>query len=98
MESLLDAFLDLDPQDFRLNEPYPAQIAPESEYTTELRRRASLIGSPCQPPQSLKEFTDEIVLGTQNPMLAVPKPPGVKDLEHLVLPQKLSHFLSSVYR
>jgi hypothetical protein len=46
MEHYIDAFLYLGPQEFRLKEPIPADIALDADYMTELRRREPLIGFP----------------------------------------------------
>jgi hypothetical protein len=44
MEHYIDAFLYVGPQEFRLSEPMPANIALDADYMTELRRRESLMG------------------------------------------------------
>ena len=49
MEAFVDAFLYLGPQELRLNEPMPADIALDADYMTELQRRESLIGFTGQP-------------------------------------------------
>jgi len=70
MENLVDAFLYLGPQEFRLNEPMPADIALDTDYMAELRRRESLMGfPPGESAKSQKEFSDEIVQDAQNPIL-----------------------------
>jgi hypothetical protein len=90
METFVDAFLYLGPQEFRLNQPMPADIALDSDYMTELRRRESLIGlPPGQSPKSEKQFSDEIVKGAQNPILeGAPKLPDARDLEQSCLDNK----------
>jgi hypothetical protein len=77
------------PQDFRLNEPMPADIALDADYMTELRRREALIGSPGKSSKSQKEFSDEIVQEAQNPILeGAPKLPDAKDIEQSCLADK----------
>jgi hypothetical protein len=90
MESLVDAFLYLGPQEFRLSEPIPADIALDAEYMAELQRRESLIGlPPGQSPKSQKEFSDEIVQDAQDPILeGAPKLPDSKAIEQECLEDK----------
>ena len=90
IEAFVDAFLYLGPQDFRLNEPMPADIALDADYMTELRRRESLIGfPPGESSKSQKEFSDEIVQEAQNPILeGAPKLPDAKEIEQSCLADK----------
>jgi hypothetical protein len=83
IEAFVDAFLYLGPQDFRLNEPMPADIALDADYMTELLRRESLTGlAPGESPKSQKQFSDEIVQDAQNPILkGAPKLPDVREIE-----------------
>jgi hypothetical protein len=60
IEAFVDAFLYLGPQEFRLNEPMPADIALDADYMTELQRRESLIGFPVKSSKSQKEFSEEL--------------------------------------
>ena len=77
------------PQDFRLNEPMPADIALDADYMTELWRRESLIGFPGESSKSQKEFSDEIVQEAQNPILeGAPKLPNARDIEQSCLADK----------
>jgi hypothetical protein len=71
MEDLVDAFLYLGPQDLRLREPMPADIALDVEYITELRRRMVLGGLPVA--ETLKDFDQQTVKGNENPLFVVPK-------------------------
>jgi len=73
IEHYIDAFLYLGPQEFRLSEPRPADIALDADYRTELRRRESLMRD---FPQSPKDFNDETMREAQNPILegAPPSP------------------------
>jgi hypothetical protein len=89
IEAFVDAFLYLGPQDFRLNEPMPADIALDADYMTELRRRESLIGFPGDSSKSQKEFNDEIVQEAQNSILeGAPKLPDAKEIEQSCLADK----------
>jgi len=88
LEHYIDAFLYLGPQEFRLKEPMPADIALDADYMTELRRRESLIGFP-GASKSQKEYSDEIVQEAQNPILeGAPKLPDARDIEQGCLDNK----------
>lgn len=77
LEHYIDAFLYLGPQEFRLSEPMPADIALDADYMTEVRRRQSLMGEPSQSP---KDFNDETVREAQYPILGgAPKPSDAED-------------------
>jgi hypothetical protein len=56
MEHLVDAFLYVGPQDLRLKEQLPADIALDIDYRAELRRREALPGLPVVATESLKDF------------------------------------------
>ncbi|HLZ43187.1 MAG TPA: hypothetical protein VKQ11_19625 [Candidatus Sulfotelmatobacter sp.] len=85
MEHYIDAFLYLGPQEFRLSEPMPADIALDADYMTELRRRASLMISPGLS-KSQKELSDEVVQEAENPILeGAPKPADAKKLRQSCL-------------
>jgi hypothetical protein len=71
MADLVDAFLYLGPQDLRLTEPMPADIALDVDYMTELLRRETLAGMPAA--RTLKEFDHQIVSGAESPVFVVPK-------------------------
>jgi hypothetical protein len=89
LEHYIDAFLYLGPQEFRLNEPIPADIVLNADYMTELRRRESLTDFPGASSKSPKEFSDEIVQEAQDPILeGAPKLPDVKDIEQSCLDRK----------
>jgi hypothetical protein len=89
MEHLIDAFLYLGPEELRLKEPMPADIALDADYMTELRRREPLIGFP-GASKSQKEFSDEIVQEAQNPILeqGAPKLSDARDIEQRCLDNK----------
>jgi hypothetical protein len=78
MAQLVDALLYLGPQDLRLNEQLPADIALDVDYRMELQRRESLPGSPgaasATPREILKAVDQQIVDGAGNPLFAIPKP------------------------
>jgi hypothetical protein len=85
MEDLVDAFLYLGPQDLRLWEQFPADIALDVDYRMELRRRDSLPGLPAAPLVTLKESDQQIVNGAEHPLLAIPKqPPDSKAIKAAV--------------
>jgi hypothetical protein len=77
MEDLVDAFLYLGPQDLRLWEQMPADIALDVEYRIELLRREALLAFPgaATGTQSLKEIDQQIVNSAEDPMLKLPKQP-----------------------
>jgi len=88
LEHYIDAFLYLGPQEFRLEEPMPANIVVDADYLIEVRRREFLIGIP-GASKSPKEFADGFVQEAQDPILeGAPKLPDVKDIEQGCLEQK----------
>ena len=82
MESLVDAFLYMGPQDLRLKEQMPADIALDVDYRMELLRRESLPGVPGALPgtpiATLKEEDQRTLRGAENPLLEVYHPPDPK--------------------
>jgi hypothetical protein len=80
METFVDAFLYLGPQEFKLNEPMPADIALDVNYMTELQRRESLTGFPGERANSRKDSNQEIVKEAENPLFGEPKPPDARDI------------------
>jgi hypothetical protein len=86
LEHYIDALLYLGPQEFRLDEPMPADIALDADYMTEMRRRESLMGAPSQSP---KDFNDDILRAAENPILEeAPKPPDTKAIRQSCLDAK----------
>jgi hypothetical protein len=75
MEDLVDAFLYLGPQDLRLGDQMPANIALDTDYRMELRRRDSLPGLPVPPALTLNQVDQQIVNGAENPLFVIPKQP-----------------------
>jgi hypothetical protein len=88
MADLVDAFLYLGPQDLRLKEKMPADVALDLDYMKELQRREALPGSPEEPPERLKEFLEQIVSSAENPLFMFPKPPDPKLLVQSCLDRK----------
>ncbi len=74
MEDLVDAFLYLGPQDLRLREKIPADIALDVDYRAELQRGGAMLGFPDAASQTAKEFDQQIVNGADNPLFEIPKP------------------------
>lgn len=74
MEELIDAFLYLGPQDLRLREKIPADIALDINYRTELQRGGAMIGFPNGTSESPKEFDAEVVKSAAYPLFVIPKP------------------------
>ena len=70
---LVDAFLYLGPQDLRLFEQMPADIALDVGYRMELRRREALPGYPAAPAGTLAEANQEIVKSAEHPVFIIPK-------------------------
>jgi hypothetical protein len=71
MADLVDAFLYLGPQDLRLAEPMPADIALDADYMKESQRRMALAGIP--GTGTLKDLDQQIVNGAESPVFVVPK-------------------------
>jgi hypothetical protein len=89
VEHFIDAFLYLGPQEFRLKEPMPADIALDADYMTELRRRQSLMGFWGGESKSPKDFNDDVVREAQNPILeGAPPPPDTRAIEQSCLDNK----------
>ena len=85
---LVDAFLYLGPQNLRLEEKMPADIAVDTDYTAELQRRAGLM-EPFGPPiQTSKEMNQEILNGAAKPLIELLKPPDTKAIEQSCLERK----------
>jgi hypothetical protein len=74
MEDLVDAFLYLGPQDLRLREKIPADIALDVDYRAELQRGGAVLGFPDAASETPKELDQQIVNGADDPLFAIPKP------------------------
>ena len=94
MADLVDAFLYLGPQDLRLTEPMPADIALDGDYMAESMRRMALMGMP--GAGTLKEFDQSIVAGAENPVLVVPKLPDLKAYFPMIKQNCLNRKRSSI--
>jgi hypothetical protein len=75
MEDLVDAFLYLGPQDLRLREKIPADIALDVTYRTELQRGGAMIGFPNAASETSQEFDQQIVKSAEDPLFSIPKQP-----------------------
>lgn len=73
MEELFDAFIYLGPQDLRLKEQVPGDIALDIDYRMEQRRREALPGPPGPATEPFKKSDQEIVRSAENPFYVVPK-------------------------
>ena len=73
MEELVDAFLYLGPQDLRLREKIPADIALDVTYRTELQRGGAMIGFPDGASETPQEFDQQIVKSAEDPLFSIPK-------------------------
>ena len=83
MEDLVDAFLYLGPQDLRLSEKLPADIAFDASYRTELQKGGAMFGFPRAATETQKEFDQQIVNTAASPLFIIPKPqdPNLPDPE-----------------
>ena len=75
VEELFDAVLYLGPQDLRLWEKIPADIVLDADYKKELRRRATLPGSPTPAAQTSDELDRQIFERAENPLFKIDAPP-----------------------
>ena len=76
MEELVDAFLYIGPQDLRLFEQIPADIALDEDYMNELHRRMVLVNYPGARMSSV-EYNRQIVESAEDPLLRMPKPSDI---------------------
>ena len=67
MEELVDAFLYLGPQDLRLSEKIPADIALDASYKAEFQRGGVMFGFPDAASETSQEFDQQIVRSAENP-------------------------------
>jgi len=75
MEDLIDAFLYLGPQDLRLREKIPADIALDTNYRAEFQRGAATLGFPEAASETSQEFDQQIVKSAEDPLFSIPKQP-----------------------
>jgi hypothetical protein len=78
MEDFVDAFLYLGPQDLRLKEKLPADIALDVTYRAELQKGGAMFGFPEAATETKEEFDQQIVNGAGSPLFVVPKPQDPK--------------------
>ncbi|MGB6482536.1 MAG: hypothetical protein WBE86_03510 [Candidatus Acidiferrales bacterium] len=76
MADLVDAFLYLGPNNLRLAEPIPADVALDTDYMTKWLWRSALI---VPPLETLKEFDQQAVNGAENQIL-----PGMPDINSIM--------------
>jgi hypothetical protein len=81
MEDLVDAFLYLGPQDLRLREKIPADIALDSTYKKQLQQGGGMIAFSEASSETSEEFDRQIVNSAADPLFVIPKPKdtGVPD-------------------
>jgi hypothetical protein len=91
MGEMVDAILYLGPEDLRLTEQMPADIALDTDYITELQRRESLTGFPGSRTRTLEESNRQIVKSASDPLLATPKQPDLKLIAKSCLDRKNSN-------
>ena len=73
MEELVDAFLYLGPQDLRLAEKIPADIALDRSYQAEFQRGAMMLGFANAASETPAEFAQQIVETAEHPLFAIPQ-------------------------
>ncbi len=74
MEELVDAFLYLGPQDLRLREKIPADIALDTTYQKQFQQGGAMIGFPEASSETPEEFDRQIVNSAADPLFVIPKP------------------------
>jgi hypothetical protein len=79
---MIDAFLYLGPQNLRLKEALPADIALDTSYMSELLRRNAIIGLP--GPQSLSDFNKQTVASAASPLLTVERLPDAREFYPMI--------------
>lgn len=77
MEEFVDAFLYLGPQDLRLREKIPADVALDVTYRAELKRGGDMIGFSNGASETPQEFDQQIVNSAAHPLFIIPKPTDV---------------------
>jgi hypothetical protein len=87
-----DRVLYLGPQDLRLSEKIPADIALDVNSRAELQRGGSMFGFPDAASETPQEFDQRIVKSAENPIFVIPKQPqdpqGEKDAVQSCLSRK----------
>src|SRR5262249_11453214 len=82
MEDLVDALLYLGPNDLAMKEQFPAYIVLDDDYMAEVRRRESALPAGAAPLG--KEFYQQFVKDSDNPLYPMPKQPELKDVQAAV--------------
>jgi hypothetical protein len=72
-ENLVDAFVYFGPQDLRLKEKIPADIALDASYKAEFQRGGAVLGFPDAGSETTAEFEQQIVKTAENPLFSIPK-------------------------
>lgn len=73
VEDLVDAFLYLGPQDLRLKEKIPADIALDTSYRAQFQGGADMLGFPDAASETSAEFDQQIVKSAEAPLFSIPK-------------------------
>jgi hypothetical protein len=84
MADLVDAFLYLGPKDLALKEQLPAYVVLDADYMAEVRRRESLGPVAGGGTQTEKEFYQQFVKDTENPLYPAPESPDSKSVQAAV--------------
>jgi hypothetical protein len=84
MEDLIDAFLYLGPQDLRLKEKIPADIALDKNYRAEFQRGADMLGFPDAASETSEKLDQQIVKSAEDPLFTIPKQLNPKDTQRAV--------------
>jgi hypothetical protein len=79
---LIDAFLYLGPQNLRLKEKIPGDIALDDPYMSELLRRNAITGLP--GPQSVAEFNQHTIASATSPLLKIERLPGAGEFYPMI--------------
>jgi hypothetical protein len=82
VSDLIDAFIYLGPQTLHLKEEYPADVALDVAYTSELIRRSTIIGLP--EPQTVAEFNQRTLINASNAILTTERLPDAKEFYPLI--------------
>jgi hypothetical protein len=75
VEDLIDAFLYLGPQDLRLREKIPADIALDAGYRAEFQKGGDMFGFPDAASETSQEFDRQIVKSAEGPLFSISKQP-----------------------
>ena len=73
MQDLIDAFLYLGPQDLRLREKIPADIALDASYRAEFQRGGAMFGFPDAASETSQEFDHQVVKSAEAPLFSIPQ-------------------------